>query len=366
MGKKVDSLVSGLAKETEQDAERELNLKLRRKLAKSEHARKMAESRSSDAERRLEDAQHALDISLATSEPRESVYKIESREPSEPHEATAVLLASDLHPEETVSPETVSGLNEFNLSIAQERMTRLFVGAKWMVDALQEKGGPGFVIRDFILGILGDLITNTIHPELLESNALGPADATIYVTELLRGGIDYLLAETELERIYCPCVHGNHDRMTPKMRHSTKAANSLATIVYHQLAQLYADEPRVEFDVARGSLLYTEIYGHTIRWTHGDDIRYWGGVGGITIPLRKAIDSWDKSRQAHLTCLGHFHQVTDHRDFVVNGSLIGYSAFAQAIKARFEPAAQAFFLLDRRRGKRMFSPIQVQDTGGWS
>lgn len=366
MGKKVDRLVGGLAKEAERDAEREANLEQRRKLAKSEHLRKTEERRRKEAEAALEESRLALEVAIASSPPRRATYTIESREPSSPHEATAVLLVSDLHPEETVSPDTVSDLNEFDLAIARERMERLFIGAKWMIEALRDRGGPGFVIRDLVLGILGDLITNTIHPELLESNALGPADATIYVTELLRGGIDYLLRETDLERIYCPCVHGNHDRMTPKMRHSTKAANSLATIVYHQLAQLYADEPRVEFDIARGSLLYTEVYGHTIRWTHGDDVRYWGGVGGITIPLRKAIDSWDKSRPAHLTCLGHFHQVTDHRDFVVNGSLIGYSAFAQAIKARFEPAAQAFFLLDRRRGKRMFSPVQVQDTGGWS
>jgi len=366
MGSKVDDLVGGLAAEAALDAEREAALQQRRELAKSEHLRKVEEGRRKDTEAKLEEVQRALDVALATSAPRASAYSIESREPSSSHEATAVLLCSDLHPEEVVLPATVSDLNEFNLETAQQRMSRLFVGAKWMVDALQERGGPGFVIRDFILAILGDLITNTIHPELLESNALGPADATIYVTELLRGGIDYLLRETDLERIYCPCVHGNHDRMTKRTRHATKAANSLATIVYHQLAQLYADEPRVEFDIARGSLLYTEVYGHTVRWTHGDDVRYWGGVGGITIPLRKAIDSWDASRDAHLTCLGHFHQVTDHRDFVVNGSLIGYSAFAQAIKARFEPAAQAFFLLDRRRGKRMFSPIQVQDTGGWS
>lgn len=131
-------------------------------------------------------------------------------------------------------------------------------------------------------------------------------------------------------------------------------------------AKLYAKEPRVVFDIAAGNMFYIEVYGRKIRWTHGDDVRYFGGVGGITIPIRKAIDSWNLSIHAHLTCMGHWHQVTDARDFVVNGSLIGYTAYAQAIKARFEPAAQAFFLLDRRRGKRLFSPIQVQDTAGWS
>jgi hypothetical protein len=294
--------------------------------------------------------------------------KIKTREKGAQTEGTAVLLFSDIHPEEIVEPEKVSGLNEFTPDIARERVHTLIEGVRWYLNTIRaRKGSEGYVIRDFVLALLGDLISNTIHGDLAESNALGPADAVNFVFDLIQTVIDALLEDKKLERIIVPCVMGNHDRMTAKYRHQTKAETSLATIIYANLNRLYRDEPRVEFDIARGNLLYTEIYGKMIRWTHGDDIRYQGGVGGLTIPMRKAIDSWNRSIDAALTCCGHWHQVLSHTDFVVNGSMIGYTAFAQAIKARFEPAAQAFFVLDPSRGKRLFSPIQVQESEAhWS
>ena len=41
-------------------------------------------------------------------------------------EATAVVLASDFHLEETVRPETVNGLNKFDLKIAERRVQEFF------------------------------------------------------------------------------------------------------------------------------------------------------------------------------------------------------------------------------------------------
>jgi hypothetical protein len=153
--------------------------------------------------------------------------------------------------------------------------------------------------------------------------------------------------------------------MTLKIRHATKAGNSLATIFYAQLASIYRDEPRVRFDVARGNMLYTQIYERSFRWTHGDDIRYNGGVLGVGVPMQKAIDAWNRSRAAYLTSCGHFHQFSEHREYVMNGSLIGYSPYAQAIKARWEPACQAFFLVDKDYGKGWVKPIQLQGRGTW-
>jgi hypothetical protein len=41
----------------------------------------------------------------------------------------------------------------------------------------------------------------------------------------------------------------------------------------------------------------------------------------------------------------------------VNGSLIGYNAYALAIKASPEPPVQAFFLIDSRFGKTVVCPV---------
>lgn len=359
-------LAAEAAQQAEQEAQaaREYRLRMSATTAAAEQKRAKAQLAIALAEAR--DAMVSRDIALQVSELSCVERTIAPRErASGVQEATAVLLLSDIHPDETVDPATVNGLNEFGPEIAQERIERLIVGTRWMLDALRaHHGRAGFKIRDFVLGLLGDLISNTIHPELAEGNSMMPADAVVWVGEQISRVIDALLADTEIARIVVPCCHGNHDRMTEKIRHQTKAGNSLAWILYHHLAAQYRNEPRVEFSIARGNMVYTSVYDHVARWTHGDDIRYWGGVGGVTIPARKAIDSWNQSRHAHLTSMGHFHQITDHRDFVINGSVIGYSAYAQAIKARFEPAAQALFLLDKKRGKRMFSPIFLQD-GRW-
>jgi len=45
------------------------------------------------------------------------------------------------------------------------------------------------------------------------------------------------------------------------------------------------------------------------------------------------------------------------RRFVVNGSLIGYNAFALSIKAEYEPPSQAFFLIDKKRFRSVTIPI---------
>ena len=316
----------------------------------------------------IETLENALAVALDMREDS-AVYrpmKVKTREKGVAREGTAVLLLSDLHPEEVVESEKVSGLNEFNPSIAEERIDRLIEGTRWTLETVRaKKGKAGYDVRDFILAILGDLISNTIHPDLAESNAMGPADACNFVFDLIQRVIDALLEDKRLERVLIPCCHGNHDRLSQKPRHQTKAETSLSTIIYSNLRRLYRDESRVQFDIARGNLLYTEVYGKMIRWHHGDDIKYHGGVGGLTIPMRKAIDSWNRSVDAALTCVGHWHQVTDHSDFVVNGSLIGYGPYAQAIKARYEPAAQAFFVLDKEHGKRFFTAIDVQGAKQW-
>jgi hypothetical protein len=85
---------------------------------------------------------------------------------------------------------------------------------------------------------------------------------------------------------------------------------------------------------------------------------YGGGVGSIYIPVRKAIAQWQKIKPANLDVFGHFHNYKIDGDlFVLNGSLIGFNAFALAIKADYEKPRQAFFLIDKKRGKTVHCPI---------
>jgi hypothetical protein len=317
----------------------------------------------SEAERRLKSALDAL----AEAEQRAGVVaELRAAEPppivrreraSGLREATAVVLCSDWHVEEVINPAAVDGRNAYGPEVARDRVRRLADGVLWLLDTHRQR----FEIRELVLWLGGDLISGWIHEELTETNALSPIEATLLVQGLVTDLLRTLLAESGCERIVVPCSPGNHGRMTAKRRVKNGAETSYEWLIYHQLAQVFANEPRLDFQIANGPHLYLRVYDWTLRFHHGDHVNYWGGVGGITVPIRKALAAWESFRHADLSLLGHFHSYHDLRDFVVNGSLVGYSEYALSVKAHFEVAQQAFFLIDSKRFKCMSTPIWVTE-----
>lgn len=310
-----------------------------------------------DILRRLELAEERSEIALAVSHPT-SDLAIKAKS-AKGREAVAVALASDWHLEEDVDPATVNGRNRYTPAIAEQRATKYFRDVAGLIRH-HSSGPTGFKIPRLILWAGGDMITGYIHDELVESNHLSPTEAILFFQKLWIAGIRYLLAEVPGLQIDVLCSYGNHGRTTQRRRVSTGAKNSFEWLGYHGLAQAFDGERRVNFRIADGAHLYAEVYDWTIRFHHGDDVRYQGGIGGLAIPLRKAIDSWNQFRHADIDCIGHWHQLVDYGFAVVNGSLIGYNAYALSIKARYEPARQAFFLMDSKRGKSHVTPIWVE------
>lgn len=272
-------------------------------------------------------------------------------------EATMLACASDWHIEEHVDPAKIGGVNAFDLAIAESSARRFFDALVWLYD----HHSTHFAVRDLVLWLGGDIISGYIHEELVETNGLAPLPAIRFARELIGSGIRMLLAETQLASIVVPCSYGNHGRTTIKSRIVSGAENSFETHLYHALASDFADEPRVRFAVARGPLLYLDIYDYTIRFTHGDAVKYGGGVGGISIPINKAVAGWDSTRRASLTVMGHWHQYMHGQRALVNGSLVGHSPFGDWIKCQFEQPRQAFTLIDARRGPCMSTPIWVRE-----
>ena len=137
------------------------------------------------------------------------------------------------------------------------------------------------------------------------------------------------------------CHSGNHARTTKKQRIATEAGNSLEHYMYYVMRDRYKENSRVKFQIATGYHSYVTFFDkYVVRFHHGHQINYQGGVGGITIPVNKAIAQWNKARLANLDVFGHFHTKFDGGNFFCNGSLIGYSAYAVSIKASFEKPSQ--------------------------
>jgi len=267
-------------------------------------------------------------------------------------EATAVMVASDWHIEEKVLTEEVNGLNEYNLNISRERAVKFFQRGLRLVNVFNKD----IKINTLILALLGDFFSGSIHDELAEENYLAPADSATCALEYLESGIRFLLKNSTL-KIIIPCVPGNHGRMTAKPRTANESGNSLERFMYINLAERFKDEKRVTFIIPRAKHVYLQVYGMTIRFMHGHTVRYHGGVGGVSIPLNKAVPQWDLLIPADVTVLGHFHQHLDGGRWLINGSLIGYNTFALDNKFSYEEPKQAFFLIDKKRGKTVVAPI---------
>lgn len=281
--------------------------------------------------------------------------KIEVVADGKPSESTAIILCSDLHYEEVVDPKTVDGLNEYNPEIAKKRFEKVFQNGLKLIDMTRSKSN----IKKLVLWLGGDLISGYIHDELMENNAMSPVEASIDVYKMCVSAIDYMVDNGDFDEIVVVTSVGNHSRTTKKLRISTCVENNFEWLIYNFLMSYYEKSKTVRLKLSRGYFNYLDIYGKTIRFHHGNYVRYGGGVGGITIPLNKAIAQWNQSRPAYLDVFGHWHQRISSKNFVGNGSIIGYGPYSINIKASFEPPQQSFFLMHPLKGKTVEAPIFV-------
>lgn len=269
-------------------------------------------------------------------------------------EATAILVASDWHLEERVGAE-VGSLNRYDLGIAHERVSRFWQSAHRLVRMFNNDVD----IRTVVVALLGDFITGAIHgEENAELNELQPVQAILEAQKLIASGFEFLLANTTYN-FKVVCHSGNHARTTKTTRFSAENGHSLEYFMYQSLANHFRNEPRMEFIIPDAPISYVQVYDTSIRFMHGHQIKYGGGVGGLTIPAIKKIAKWDEGRRADLTVFGHFHQLFDGGRFLVNGSVIGYNGFALAIGAAYEPPQQMLFLVNSKYGRQGYWPIKV-------
>lgn len=269
-------------------------------------------------------------------------------------EATAFIVASDWHIDERVKRGQVSGMNCFNPRVAKERVNKFAQHSLTLLKISQRD----VTIKNVVLALLGDFISGSIHEEGMENNTMLPMEAMITAQSWIAGVIDCLLENTDCNFVI-PCSMGNHSRITKKIRHASEEGNSLEFFMYRNLEERYQNNERIKFVISGGYHTYLTVYNLTIRLHHGTAIRYLGGIGGLSVPLLRAIAQWNRGRKADLDVLGHHHSFRDYGSAIVNGSLVGYNAYALAIKAEFEPPKQSFFLIDRDRGKTIVAPILV-------
>jgi hypothetical protein len=201
-------------------------------------------------------------------------------------------------------------------------------------------------------------MTGMIHEELAESNSKTPTQVILWLQDRLADGLATL--KPHFKRIIIPTSYGNHGRTTIKTRHATGAAHSYEWLLYKILEGRFHGDQQIEWQIADSYFNFLTVYDRRLRFHHGDALKYNGGVGDISIGVNKAIAAWNRSpNRADLDLFGHWHRYQQNSNWLCNGSLIGFNAYALSIKASFEPPLQTYFLLDKKRGRTMTSPIYL-------
>lgn len=261
------------------------------------------------------------------------------------HQATAVLMLSDVHAEERVLPETVNGENDYSLDVCQLRLAEL---EERFLACLEHERNQANIDR-VLIWLGGDFITGHIHPDCAEVAQLSPMNATRWIAERLRGMIDRIAANVD-SVIVCTNA-GNHGRSTEKNRIATELDHSWEQLMYFTLAREEKNK-NVQWQIAEGHLGYVDLDGFLVRTTHGHSIRFAGGVYGLALPASKAIARWDAGRKADLTIFGHYHSWGWLRGarYVANGSVIGHSPYAERVASPERPC-QGMAIIDHGRSE---------------
>lgn len=328
-------------------------------LANLEHKREAKDRQIAELTHRVLDLKHDLEVVTFFKDHTPQATKINPVTKDGQSESAAVVVWSDHHSEELVLLGQVGGKNEHNLDVNKRRFEQLVYGTKAWFNIESAKT----TIKELTVAALGDFITGSIHEDLAEGNLLPPTNAIYRVQNQLIGGLVFLRDELPGDvHITVVCHGGNHGRMTRDQRIATETGNSLEQYMYYVIRDYFKNDDRFTFVIAQGYHTFVNYFDtFRVRYHHGHQINYQGGVGGITIPVNKAIAQWNKAVPVDLDVFGHFHQKFDGGIFICNGSLIGINAYAVSIKASFEKPSQTFFLINKEYGaKTMVAPIFVE------
>lgn len=350
-------------------AEREAEREAREQLARDK-VRIKAGATISELKRQLRELEHAHELSekriefltaLDTAPPANFKIAVPKAQPRTGLPiASYFAAASDWHVGERVRKAEVHGLNEYNPDIARERARQFFKSNRIMLNAARS----AWTIRHAVLLALGDFMTGWIHEDYVAENFMSPIEEMLFAFELLEEGIIEALATWDIESLDIYTANGNHGRVGKKKTIAGAFRTSYEFGMYKMLARRFADNPRVRFHVTEGYYGHIPIYGRTVRVSHGDEIMYSGGVGGITVPFYRR-----RGREADVDVpvpilvdvFGHHHTLGFPRRAVTNGSLIGPTPFGVAKGFGAEAPMQASFVVDSLYGLvSNMNPILVE------
>lgn len=261
------------------------------------------------------------------------------------HAAIAIVHWSDWHVAEKVYKAKTNGLNQFNPDICTQRVKTLTENTLKLID-LNRKNVQ---IEEMLLVLGGDFITGHLHEELAQTNCMGVTEEVYFAQTRLLESLGALFTHAKMKKIRVVCHRGNHGRTTRKIQFKNDFETSYETLIYWNLRDRLSGDG-IEWIIPESDVAYTTLMkGYDVRTIHGHQVKYQGGIGGISVPLTRWIVRQNQTRFAIATMLGHFHTFNPSSAFSICSTLKGYDEFALSHGFIYEPPSQLFKLFDCER-----------------
>jgi hypothetical protein len=254
---------------------------------------------------------------------------------------------SDWHVAEKVDKRLVDGRNAYSPEIAEKRAAACVASTI----RIHRHLAKSYAVPEMVLYLGGDFITGYLHPELEQTNAMGPVEEAHFAQRLLASALDELAGEKTIKRLRVVCMRGNHGRTTKKMQFKNDYETSLESFIYWTLADRFKASSKIVVEVPRADVHEFEIVKDwLLRVFHGHQVKYNDGIGGLTIPLNKWESKMDRTLQADFNLMCHYHTyMLPNPRTILNGSLKGWDEYARSHGFPFQEPLQAFALLDVKR-----------------
>jgi hypothetical protein len=272
-------------------------------------------------------------------------------------ELIPVIFITDIHLGEVVKSEETGVPNDYNSTIAQQRLTEV---VDTFIDISKNKL-TFYKYKGVVVPLGGDNITGNLH-DLAEYNDMTPAQQLTQLTSMLIVELDKL--KDAFGKVFVPAVTGNHSRLA-KFRTKTKGRlfDSLEYVVYAFLQKHYEKDDDVTIVFSEADYVNFSLNGTRFHLEHGDSYRGGGGIGGIQVPIQRGIA---KKRQVatatnqefDIMIIGHFHQHYISNNLIIGNSIKGYDEFSKSLAFPYNPPGCTVFYVNQR-GQIVF-PMDLQ------
>lgn len=278
---------------------------------------------------------------------------------------TLVLLLSDNHADQVVTPGEVDGLEEYDFPISVRRHEVLVEELlKWTQNSLSN-----FRFKKLMIFGLGDYTSGEIHGHANRSYFGESFTNDLAIAQLFGQMFRELAAH--FEEVEIVTIIGNHGRLTEKIEFTKEAVAANHDTLIMKIASIYCQNiNNIKFDFPSGLSTIKEVEGWNFFLHHGHGkkggSKVWAQAekkAGTIVPLHKG--------KVHYFCSGHFHSqgeapANGGARMLANGAFLSCDPYSyQSLEAASEPC-QLIFGVHKNNGVTWRLPIKLRTSDEWA